>query len=321
MASTFNIETLLKVQTFDFKHNISANFKAWICATHPEYIRTSLSNKIAPNDLNKFKDKYEYEKRKRDPTAPWHNFVQTLPKLIRETTEHAQQLDKEPLTLQQKYDALLKEHHDLVEKESLSKNNTIKITKQLQNTTLKYNAIKREWYSYKQDVQKNVEDYKNHLNSKYDNIVDINNQLRDTIRQTDTELNYTRNSLYHYVAKTRQREKQIQDLKEEKNQLLQSFSDFKSHHLSTEAHKTLQTKYENPSSFIQTFSLTCPITRDTFIEPVIALDGRTYEKSAIEQWFNNSHKSPETGEKLPSTLLIPNMFARILIEELHNHNN
>ena len=64
MITTFNIETLLKVQTFDFKHNISANFKAWICATHPEYIRTSLSNKIAPNDLNKFKDKYEYEKRK-----------------------------------------------------------------------------------------------------------------------------------------------------------------------------------------------------------------------------------------------------------------
>ena len=135
MASTFNIETLLKVQTFDFKHNISANFKAWICATHPEYIRTSLSNKIAPNDLNKFKDKYEYEKRKRDPTAPWHNFVQTLPKLIRETTEHAQQLDKEPLTLQQKYDALLKEHCDLVEKDSLSQRKILKITTQLQDTT------------------------------------------------------------------------------------------------------------------------------------------------------------------------------------------
>ena len=321
MASTFNIETLLKVQTFDFKHNISANFKAWICATHPEYIRTSLSNKIAPNDLNKFKDKYEYEKRKRDPTAPWHNFVQTLPKLIRETTEHAQQLDKEPLTLQQKYDALLKEHCDLVEKDSLSQRKILKITTQLQDTTLKYNAIKRDWNSYREDCRKEIDDFKKNVMSQRDDILVINRELEDTILQTRTELNHTRNSLYHYVAKTRTYEKQIQDLKHEKNQILQSFSDFKSHDLSTEALETLQTKYENPSSFIQSFSLTCPITRDTFIEPVIALDGRTYEKSAIEQWFNNSHKSPETGEKLPSTLLIPNMFARILIEELHNHNN
>lgn len=314
MASAFQIETLLKVQTFDFKHNISANFKAWVCATHPEYIRTSLTNKIAPNDLNKFKDKYEYEKRKKDPTAPWHNFVQTLPKLIRETTEHAQQPDKEPITLQQKYDALLKEHYDLVEKDSLSQRKILKITTQLQDTTLKYNAIKRNINSYKKDVQTQFEVYKNQVKTQYNILADANNQLEETIH-------HTRNSLYHYVAKTRTYQKQIQDLKDEKNQLLQSFSDFKSHELSTEAQETLQTKYENPSSFIQTFSLTCPITRDTFIEPVIALDGRTYEKSAIEQWFNNSHKSPETGEKLPSTLLIPNMFARILIEELHNHNN
>ena len=110
--------------------------------------------------------------------------------------------------------------------------------------------------------------------SQRDDILVINRELEDTILETRTELNHTRNSLYHYVAKTRTYEKQIQDLKHEKNQILQSFSDFKSHDLSTEALETLQTKYENPSSFIQTFSLTCPITQDTFIEPVLALDGR-----------------------------------------------
>ena len=200
--STFNIETLLKVQTFDFKHNISVNFKAWICATHPEYIRTSLSNKIAPNDLNKFKDKYEYEKRKRDPTAPWHNFVQTLPKLIRETTEHAQQLDKEPLTLQQKYDALLKEHLTL-SKRIVSLN--AKFSRLLHNFKILPLSITllRETGTLTERIveRKLTTSRKRHVTTR--RYSRHKQELEDTILQTRTELNHTRNSLYHYVAKTR----------------------------------------------------------------------------------------------------------------------
>ena len=31
--------------------------------------------------------------------------------------------------------------------------------------------------------------------------------------------------------------------------------------------------------------LTCPITCELFIDPVIAADGTTYERSAIEEWM------------------------------------
>lgn len=42
----------------------------------------------------------------------------------------------------------------------------------------------------------------------------------------------------------------------------------------------------------------CPITYELFREPVVAWDGHTYEKSAIEKWLLNRDTSPRTGEKM-----------------------
>jgi hypothetical protein len=43
------------------------------------------------------------------------------------------------------------------------------------------------------------------------------------------------------------------------------------------------------------------------MDPVIAQDGFTYERKAIEMWFRNGNdSSPMTNEPLPSLLLIPN---------------
>ena len=53
---------------------------------------------------------------------------------------------------------------------------------------------------------------------------------------------------------------------------------------------------EPPNAFL------CPITRLLFVEPVVAADGHTYEKSAIQEWFtsNEEARSPMTGEPLPN---------------------
>ena len=45
-------------------------------------------------------------------------------------------------------------------------------------------------------------------------------------------------------------------------------------------------------------------------DPVMALDGHTYERSAIEQWFTVSDLSPMQNSKLDSKVLIPNVFMR-----------
>lgn len=58
----------------------------------------------------------------------------------------------------------------------------------------------------------------------------------------------------------------------------------------------------------------CPITQEIMDEPVIAADGHSYEKKAIEKWFEQgNNSSPKTGAKLESTALTPNYTLRSLI--------
>ena len=51
--------------------------------------------------------------------------------------------------------------------------------------------------------------------------------------------------------------------------------------------------------------------------PVIAQDGHTYERSAIEEWFSRSASanSPMTGERLPNKTLIPNRSLQSAIKD------
>jgi len=60
--------------------------------------------------------------------------------------------------------------------------------------------------------------------------------------------------------------------------------------------------------------LFCPITHDVMTDPVVAQDGHTYERKAIEHWFADGNlSSPKTGQQLPTTNLIPNHAIRAQI--------
>mmetsp|Transcript_14573 Transcript_14573/g.35177 ORF Transcript_14573/g.35177 Transcript_14573/m.35177 type:complete len:86 (-) Transcript_14573:501-758(-) len=55
----------------------------------------------------------------------------------------------------------------------------------------------------------------------------------------------------------------------------------------------------------------CPITQVVMTDPVMALDGHTYERSAIERWFQQGRlTSPVTNLRLPATTLVPNHALR-----------
>ena len=61
--------------------------------------------------------------------------------------------------------------------------------------------------------------------------------------------------------------------------------------------------------------LCCPITREMMVDPVITVDGQTYERAAIERVFADTPqgedpRSPVTGLRLSSMLLIPNVAIR-----------
>lgn len=53
----------------------------------------------------------------------------------------------------------------------------------------------------------------------------------------------------------------------------------------------------------------CPITTEVMDDPVVAMDGHTYEREAIETWFRRHDTSPMTRAVIPPTL-VPNVNLR-----------
>jgi len=62
--------------------------------------------------------------------------------------------------------------------------------------------------------------------------------------------------------------------------------------------------------------MVCPITMEVMSDPVIAMDGHTYERSAIVDWLSRRETSPKTNEPLPNKVLVPNHAIRAMI---HDH--
>lgn len=59
----------------------------------------------------------------------------------------------------------------------------------------------------------------------------------------------------------------------------------------------------------------CPITGEPMINPVVAADGHTYERSAIARWLQTSDKSPLTGAVLVHKDLVPNYMLVSSLQE------
>ncbi|XP_074767513.1 WD repeat, SAM and U-box domain-containing protein 1 isoform X1 [Athene noctua] len=58
----------------------------------------------------------------------------------------------------------------------------------------------------------------------------------------------------------------------------------------------------------------CPITRELMKDPVIAADGYSYEKEAVENWISNKRRSsPMTNLPLTSLMLTPNRSLKMAI--------
>ncbi|EOD39925.1 hypothetical protein EMIHUDRAFT_69894, partial [Emiliania huxleyi CCMP1516] len=71
---------------------------------------------------------------------------------------------------------------------------------------------------------------------------------------------------------------------------------------------------EPPADFI------CPITTELMSDPVMAADGHSYERSAIERWLATRSTSPMTGEALVHSFLAPNHMVRRQIREWEEAN-
>lgn len=66
----------------------------------------------------------------------------------------------------------------------------------------------------------------------------------------------------------------------------------------------------------------CPITVQIMFDPFIAEDGCTYEREAIEKWFNNGHNTSPMGHGIIGSVLIPNRDKKFdIMQFLDNHAN
>lgn len=54
----------------------------------------------------------------------------------------------------------------------------------------------------------------------------------------------------------------------------------------------------------------CSITTEPFQDPVIIETGHTYERAAIEEWWDSERTCPNSGVTVKSTSMIPNRNVR-----------
>lgn len=56
--------------------------------------------------------------------------------------------------------------------------------------------------------------------------------------------------------------------------------------------------------------------QELLVDPVIAADGFTYERKAIEEWIARKATSPMTNAPLLHTTLVPNILVTRALERL-----
>ena len=63
--------------------------------------------------------------------------------------------------------------------------------------------------------------------------------------------------------------------------------------------------------------LQCPITQEIMNDPVIAADGQTYERRALERWLRQNNSSPMTGLEM-GAWMVPNYAVKSMIAKLNS---
>jgi len=108
-------------------------------------------------------------------------------------------------------------------------------------------------------------------------------------------------------------QKQIAIALDEKTAESQNELDQKLHQMKT-VNEELKLKLKNskrdaPKAFC------CPITQEIMSDPVVANDGHTYERVAIEAWLLHHDTSPMTNQRLDNKTLTPSHTLKSMIRE------
>merc|ERR1711964_219396 len=63
----------------------------------------------------------------------------------------------------------------------------------------------------------------------------------------------------------------------------------------------------------------CPISLEVMADPVVIVSGHTYERAAIEKWFNEGHRTcPKSHVWVENTTTVPNHTLRTMIQDFES---
>ncbi|CAF0921336.1 unnamed protein product [Rotaria sordida] len=143
--------------------------------------------------------------------------------------------------------------------------------------------------------------------------------------------NYTDDQLYEPSEQAKKHTKNINTLMDQRsiyNESDFSFGPAKNHLTRTEADKKVKPKstpststnisnksLQQPTEAILSL-LTCSLTRAIVNDPVVAADGFTYERTAIENWLQSNDRSPMTNEKLAHKNLSSNLVVKRILTSI-----
>jgi chromosome segregation ATPase len=325
------------ILSLGFKNNISADFKAWIMYNNPDIYSPTKQLSIKYSELNNLKDTHNYEYLKGTIQAPWFKFLHKLQNNthinIDSNNIQDKHQDKEDQH-QDKHQDKEDQHQDKEDQHQdknedidwkLKYHNLLKDTNNYKQQYLKEHKLRKAFNTTITQQRQVINNYiktENKHKRHIQHITQYLNEIKIREKQTRDELQKSITKIDEYEIYIREcyntlisAEKEIKIIKKENNSFKQDFKDISSSSLSQQTITQLQQKYET-LSFPQYPTIICPITQEIMVEPVIAFDGQSYEKTAIEQWFQSNNKSPSNGTELPCRMLIANHSLRKVITEI-----
>ena len=85
--------------------------------------------------------------------------------------------------------------------------------------------------------------------------------------------------------------------------------------LAVEIHAAISNGVEEKDAEEVPPNFLCPILQEVMTDPVLTVDGQTYERSAIEEWLKTHDTSPVTNLPLTLKQVFPNLALKNMIAD------
>eukprot|EP00357_Protocruzia_adherens_P031463 CAMPEP_0115028864 /NCGR_PEP_ID=MMETSP0216-20121206/36609_1 /TAXON_ID=223996 /ORGANISM="Protocruzia adherens, Strain Boccale" /LENGTH=1088 /DNA_ID=CAMNT_0002405239 /DNA_START=35 /DNA_END=3301 /DNA_ORIENTATION=+ len=139
------------------------------------------------------------------------------------------------------------------------------------------------------------------------------------ILQLRTEKNFLKDKIAEFEDQIGEEETKLQNTHEKMQELFTLIESLDKENLKLfNEHKDMKQRIRGIDAKIESISeeYSCPITHSIMADPVMTMDGHTYERRFIEDWLSKKGDSPMTGLELENKMLMPNIRLKKISNEI-----